>query len=308
MPPTNESPDRPRHSLLTPGDDGRRFLNGHFEEFTNAASPVARNRPRFVSTREHRRFVEFADTVRAHRYIGLCYGAPGIGKTLSARNYAGTDDWDLWFPLAGEDGPLPAVPERVLESRTAFFTPTVAATIKQIDLGLPRACQQISWGVEYATHNHVDPLVHTDSQHSGHTELLIIDEADRLKATGLEQVRDFYDRHSMGVILIGMPGIEKRLARYPQLYSRIGFSHEYRPLQAGELSAVLAGYFPDPDPQGDSIAHAAALASIVRVTNGNFRLLERITTQIKRIMNINHQEQLNPEVVDAAQQSLLIGH
>ena len=140
------------------------------------------------------RTYEFADTVRTHRYIGLCYGPPGIGKTLSARHYAGTDDWEQWHPLSRDKAPLPPVPDTVLRSRTAFFTPTVAATTKQIDQGLPRACQHISWAIDYAQHGQVDPYVHTESQHSGHTDLLIIDEAGRLKTTGLEQVRDFYDR------------------------------------------------------------------------------------------------------------------
>ena len=75
------------------------------------------------------------------------------------------------------------------------------------------------------------------------TELLIIDEADRLKTNGLEQLRDFFDRSDLGLILIGMPGFDRQLARYPQLYSRIGFAHQYKPLDPEDIPAVLAHYW-----------------------------------------------------------------
>lgn len=301
MPPTDSE-----HTFLSKGDDGRRFLTGHFGEINSSAPPQPQTPP-FQTTREHRRFAEFADAVRAHRYIGLCWGPPGVGKTLSARHYAGTDDWEQWHSIFTDD--LGPVPQRVLEARTAFFTPTVAATPKQIDQGLPRACQQISYAVDFAEHGVVDPYVHTESRSSGRTELLIIDEADRLKTTGLEQVRDYFDHHHMGVILIGMPGIEKRLARYPQLYSRIGFAHEYRPLTPEELTAVLAKRLPTTeDTTDDGIAHTTAVATIVRITGGNFRLVERLLTQIRRIQTVNNLETLTPETVEAARESLLIGH
>lgn len=44
-------------------------------------------------------------------------------------------------------------------------------------------------------------------------ELLIIDGADRLKTAGLEMVRDYFDNGDVGIIHIGMPRFERRLAR-----------------------------------------------------------------------------------------------
>ncbi len=66
------------------------------------------------------------------------------------------------------------------------------------------------------------------------TTLIVIDEADRLRMSSLEQVRAIFDAQEIGLILIGMPGLEKRLGRYPQFYFRIGFVHEFRPLGAPE--------------------------------------------------------------------------
>ena len=106
-----------------------------------------------------------------------------------------------------------------------------------------------------------------------------------------------------------MPGFEKRMSRYPQLYSRVGFAHQYRPLQNEELTFVLTrrwsklGFGID----DTDFTDAQAVAAIVRITGGNFRLLQRLLIQIERILRINELSTISAEVVEAARSTLVIG-
>ena len=111
------------------------------------------------------------------------------------------------------------------------------------------------------------------------------------------------------MILVGMPGIEKRLARYPQLYSRIGFVHEYRTLSSEELLLVLRHHWSKLNLTlaADDFTDAEAIAAVARITGGNFRLVQRLFAQIQRIMEINSLATITREVVETARESLVIG-
>lgn len=50
------------------------------------------NSKKFIETKEYKRFAEFCDACIEYKYIGICYGLPGVGKTLSSRYYS---DWDF---------------------------------------------------------------------------------------------------------------------------------------------------------------------------------------------------------------------
>ena len=140
-------------------------------------------------------------------------------------------------------------------------------------------------------------------------DLIIIDEIDRLKLQHLEQLRDIYDKNDLALVLVGMPGIEKRLSRYPQLYSRIGFAHEFDNLSKDETHHILEYKWADLgiEIKLEDFSDYEAITTIIKITKGNFRLIHRLFAQIDRILRINQLDQITVEVVEAARDSLVIG-
>ena len=57
----------------------------------------------------------------------------------------------------------------------------------------------------------------------------------------------------------------------------------------------------------DASLSPEVLAAIIRMTGGNFRLLNRLLTQIERVVRINQAQNVSLDIVDAARESLVIG-
>jgi hypothetical protein len=131
---------------------------------------------------------------------------------LSARRYA---HWDLAGPLIetwpARDPSSATINAAVARSRTVFHTPPVLGTVRDLRATLNDHIMRVAVCLDEHLQRDVQgcrlipcqPLV----------ELLIFDEAERLSMTALECIRDIFDRTGVGVILIGMPGMEKRLSR-----------------------------------------------------------------------------------------------
>ena len=105
-----------------------------------------------------------------------------------------------------------------------------------------------------------------------------------------------------------MPGLDKRLQRAPQLYSRIGSSHEIEPLSQEETRFFLAQRW-----SHRVSAHSAdftdqeAVAAIMRITQGNMHLIDRLMKQVERVLTANQLTVVTKEVVETALKNLIIG-
>ena len=256
----------------------------------------------FITTKEYKRFIEFCSACKKENYIGLCYGPAGVGKSMAAYHFA------QWFDV------LPELQRKATYSRpllklkmdsldTVIYTPEVSNSSRSIYMDISKLTADFNHLIDKYLFRSLLPR--TD-----YVKLLIIDEADRLQPKSLEQVRDIYDRRQISIILIGMPGIEKRLIRFPQLYSRIGFAHAYKPLSEEEVAFIIRNHLQSLNItiHEKDFADQEAIASFTRITQGNFRLINRLLQQTIRVLEINRLSSITKEVVEAARECLVIGN
>lgn len=273
---------------------------------TISLEPISYEDIQFIETKEYRRFTEFVQACSQYRYIGVCHGEPGVGKSLAATYYAQWDE-EIWHENLRYEISAVMI-NKVKACKSVLWVAPVSNTPKIVDHQIRMRVQ--GYGRAFYKANGENELNLLAFEAYKACPLVIIDEADRLSYNSLEQVRHWYDQWKFGLVLIGMPGIERRLSRYPQLYSRIGFSHEFCKLSKDEMRFIFErkwkefgatfnpDYFPDVE----------AVNAIMRITAGNFRLIERLFSQIRRILSINKLDRITKEVVDTARDCLVIGH
>lgn len=280
----------------------------------------------FVVTKGYRLFAEMCDACRQDRFVGLGYGPPGTGKTESAKYYA---QWNLFKPFLPEslitftgrsamDDLYPYRPftfasasleAPLQECRTVFYTPPISASVPRIEKEVMTLFAAFSYLVEAANQRNLHEREFVVTRRFSHLiELLIVDEANRLKDAGLELIRDIADRGEIGLVLLGMPGLDKRLKRAPQLYSRIGFAHEIGPVSEEEARFFLQQRWSHRvSAHSEDFTDQEAVATIIRITAGNMRLIDRLMLQVERVLVANQLRVVTKEVVETARKNLIIG-
>jgi DNA transposition AAA+ family ATPase len=190
-----------------------------------------------------------------------------------------------------------------------FYTPPVSASAGRIERQVLSLFAAFSYLIEAANQRHQGKEDFLVTRRSSHViELLIVDEANRLKDSGLEQIRDIYDKGRFGLILLGMPGLEKRLARAPQLYSRIGFAHQMDPMPEEETRDFLEKRWSHRvKAYSDDFTDKEAVTAILRIARGNLRLIDRLMTQVDYVLLANQLQAVTKEVVETARENLIIG-
>ena len=204
-------------------------------------------RPGFVETAtstEFMRTLTWAQTLS--KFVLMC-GAPGIGKTLTARQYVSARP-NVWMVTMQ---PMTKSPTHLMNEIESAFS-----------LSHRRGGSQM---------RRIGDFVR-DKQ-----GLLIIDEGQHLTTEALDQLRSIQDRHECGIAVLGNEGLKLRLAgdgtqaEFAQLTSRIGIRLHRPNARPEDTEAMIDAW---------NITNGAMRDYLIRIARrpGHLRVMDSVIT------------------------------
>ncbi len=109
-------------------------------------------------------------------------------------------------------------------------------------------------------------------------EMLIIDEADRLKPKTFPDVRDIYDRLQISVVLVGTDRLDAVVKKDEQVYNRFRACHRFGKLSGNEFKEVVEIWEEDVLclPVPSNLSQKQMLKILLQATRGYIGLLDTI--------------------------------
>lgn len=236
----------------------------------------------FFETHPYKQFVEFCETCRRFRYVGICYGPAGVGKTIAARLYA---QWDAVEPLLLRTGVrMPVQGVELLYPRVALYTPGPKVSPRQIESDVAMLLWSLQHLEKIALHQHLEVTATDEQTFSEQLELLIIDNVHQLDLVCMNVVQGLYDRYRIGVALLGDEVlVEKHLKRLEHLRVRVGDVRPFFVLSKKEVSEMIPHFLSQlkldwSAPEGLTLEQVTE--DIYSATSGNLGLMRHFLTQI----------------------------
>ena len=228
-------------------------------------------RKQFVKTENYSRFTAGIQAVEqrgaAEAGMMLVHGTPGFGKSHIVSHWAA-------------------------ESRAAFLRANVDWTPKYflVELAKVKAVGIDSSGT-------AQQLFSRLVDRFGEMQIpIVIDEAEfalHHGAAALEKVRDLSDRAETTVVLIGMESIQKTIAKYKQIASRVAQVVEFTPATLADVEQACRQL-------AEVTMTPALMAEVHRLSGGRMREVLNIVAAIERIAAINGQERVDVADLDGA--------
>lgn len=229
----------------------------------------------FIETNVAKRLFNAANMCQMRGKMGVCYGAPGIGKTTAILEY------------------------KKIGSGIIVVDPFEQTSAREV---LKQIANQLK--VNYHNNMSLDEFTNNVIKKLERNKyLIILDEAENLKMDIFKIIRKIHDKakNNCGILFVGTNELRYLLSKvqsgFPYIASRIGYVEKLDSLNIPDIEKLIIQYFPN--------CSKSLMNTFAKACNFNARNIQNMLDLCLDIIQSNNIE-LNVDVIETAREKLLI--